>query len=72
LTYQSVALTLLILLVAFERLPALALLAFVPMTAKVLLGATHWQDRKSLSLPRLGVIEIIHAVTFAVLIVAAF
>lgn len=72
LTYQSVVLTLLILLVAFERLPALALLAFVPMTAKVLLGATRWQDRKSLSLPRLGVIEIIHSVTFAVLIVAAF
>jgi len=72
LTYQSVVLTLLILLVAFERLPALALLAFVPMTLKVLRGATRWQDRKSLSLPRLGVIEIIHSVTFAVLIVAAF
>jgi hypothetical protein len=72
LTYQSIALTLLILLVAFERLPALALLAFVPMTLKVLYGATRWQDRKSLSLPRLGVIEIIHSVTFAMLIVAAF
>jgi hypothetical protein len=72
LTYQSAALTLLILLVAFERLPALVLLAFVPTTLKVLLGATRWQDRKSLSLPRLGVIEIIHSVTFAVLIVAAF
>jgi hypothetical protein len=72
LTYQSVVLTLLILLVALERLPALALLAFVPMTLKVMLGATRWQDRNSLSLPRLGVIEIIHSVTFAVLIVAAF
>jgi hypothetical protein len=72
LTYQSVVLTLVILLVAFQRLPALALLAFVPMTAKVFYGATKWQDRKSLSLPRLGVIEIMHAVTFAVLIVAAF
>jgi hypothetical protein len=72
LTYQSVVLTLIILLVAFERLPALAVLAFVPMTLKVLLGATRWQDRKSLSLPRLGVIEIIHSVTFAVLIIAAF
>jgi hypothetical protein len=72
LTYQSVALTLIILLVAVERLPALALLAFVPMTMKVLYGATRWQDRKSLSLPRLGVIEIIHSVTFAVLIIAAF
>jgi archaellum biogenesis protein FlaJ (TadC family) len=72
LTYQSVVLTVIILLAALNRLPALALLAFVPMTAKVLLGATRWQDRKSLSLPRLGVIEIIHSVTFAVLIVAAF
>jgi hypothetical protein len=72
LTYQSAALTLLILLVAVERLPALALLAFVPTTLKVLLGAARWQDRKSLSLPRLGVIEIIHSITFAVLIVAAF
>lgn len=72
LTYQSVVLTLLILLVAFERLPALALLAFVPMTLKVLYGAARWQDRQSLSLPRLGVIEIIHSVTFAALIVAAF
>ncbi len=72
LTYQSVVLTLVILLVAFHRLPGLALLAFVPMTLKVLYGATQWQDRKSLSLPRLGVIEIIHSVTFAVLIIAAF
>jgi hypothetical protein len=72
LTYQSVVLTFLILLVASERLPALALLAFVPMTLKVLYGATRWQDRKSLSLPRLGVIEIIHSVTFAALIVVAF
>jgi hypothetical protein len=67
-----VVLTLIILLVAFNRLPALALLAFVPMTLKVFYGAARWQDRKSLSLPRLGVIEIIHSVTFAVLIVAAF
>jgi archaellum biogenesis protein FlaJ (TadC family) len=72
LTYQSVVLTIVILLVALNGLPTLALLAFVPMTAKVLLGATRWQDRKSLSLPRLGIIEIIHAVTFAVLIIAAF
>jgi len=72
LTYQSVVLTLLILLVAVERLPALAVLAFVPMTLKVVIGATRWQDRKSLSLPKLGVIEIIHAVLFAGLIVAAF
>jgi len=72
LTYQSVVLTLVILLVAFQRLPALVVLAFVPMTVKVLYGATHWQERKSLSLPRLGVIEIIHSALFAMLIIAAF
>ena len=37
------------------------------MTLKVLIGATRWQDRKSLSLPRLGVIEMVHSVLFAVL-----
>ena len=72
LTYQSVVLTLIILLVALQRLPALALLAFVPMTLKVLYGATRWQERKSLSLPRLGVIEMVHSAVFAVLIIAAF
>ena len=72
LTYQSMALTLIIVLIAWHRLPALALLAFVPMTLKVLRGATRWQDRKSLSLPRLGVIEMMHSVVFAVLIIAAF
>jgi hypothetical protein len=72
LSYQSVVLTLVILLVAFHRLPALAVLAFVPMTLKVLYGATRWQDRKSLSLPRLGLIEMAHSAVFAVLIIAAF
>jgi archaellum biogenesis protein FlaJ (TadC family) len=72
LSYQSVVLTLLILLVALHRLPALALLAFVPMTLKVLYGATRWQDRQSLSLPRLGLIEMFHSVLFAALIIAAF
>ncbi len=72
LTYQSVVLTLIMVLIASHRLPALALFAFVPMTIKVLYGATRWQDRKSLSLPRLGVIEMVHSVVFAVLIIAAF
>ncbi len=72
LSYQSIALTILILLVALHRLPALAVVAFVPMTMKVVYGATHWQDRQSLSLPRLGMTEVIHSVLFAVLIVVAF
>ncbi len=72
LSYQSVVLTVVILLMALQSLPALALLAFIPMTLKVLYGATRWQDRKSLSLPRLGLIEMFHSALFAVLIIVAF
>ena len=72
LTYQGIALTLVIVAVAFARLPWLIPLAFVPMTLKVIYGAVRWQDRESLSLPRLGVIEVIHSVLFAILIIVAF
>jgi hypothetical protein len=72
LSYQSVVLTILIGLVAVTGLPTLVVLAFVPMTVKVLIGATRWQDKKSLSLPKLGVIEMVHAALFAVLIIATF
>jgi hypothetical protein len=74
LAYQSIALTILIVLVALTAgtVPALVLLAFVPMTVKVLIGATRWQDKQSLSLPKLGMIEVVHAMLFAVLIIVAF
>lgn len=72
LTYQSVVLTIIIVLVALQDMPALVLLAFVPMTLKMLYGATRWQDKQSLSLPKLGVIEIFHAILFAALIIVAF
>lgn len=72
LTYQTVVLTILILLTALQHLPALALLAFAPMTLKIVFGAAHWQDKRTLSLPRLGVIELIHSILFAMLIVIAF
>ena len=42
------------------------------MTFKVLYGAWRWQDRKSLNLVRLGVAEIAHSLTFAVLVIIAF
>ncbi len=74
LSYQSIVLTILIVLVALTAgtVPALVMLAFVPMTLKVLIGATRWQDKQSLSLPKLGVIEIVHAVLFAAIIIVAF
>ena len=59
-------------LVALDHIPALLPLAFVPMTLKVIYGAARWQDKRSLSLPRLGVIEMIHSLLFAVLVIAAF
>jgi hypothetical protein len=72
LTYQTLALSTLLLLAAWQWLPWLALLAFVPVTVKVLHGAWQWQDKKSLSLMRLGLIEIVHAGAFAALVVVAF
>jgi len=72
LTYQTFALTLVILLVAWQKAPLLSLLAFLPATVKIGYGALHWQDKKSLSLVRLGVTEIFHSVAFAVLIIVAF
>jgi hypothetical protein len=72
LAYQGVVLTVIIALVAVDHMPALLPLAFVPMTLKVIYGAARWQAKHSLSLPRLGVIEVIHSILFAVLVIAAF
>jgi hypothetical protein len=72
LTYQTVALTLIILLVTFRQAPLLTPLAFIPASIKIVHGAWQWQDKKSLSLVRLGITEIVHAVAFTVLIIIAF
>ena len=72
LVYQSVVLSVACVLVGLLGQPIWLLVAFVPMTAKVLYGAAQWQDKKSLSLPRLGVIEMAHAALFAALIIIAF
>jgi hypothetical protein len=70
--YQTVALTILLLLVTLRLAPLLTPLALIPATVKVLWGAGHWQDKKTLSLMRLGLIEIFHSLAFTVLIVMAF
>jgi hypothetical protein len=72
LAYQTIVLGSLLLLAAWQWLPWLALLAFIPVTLKIIHGAWQWQDKKSLSLMRLGVIEIFHAVAFAGLVMIAF
>ena len=64
-------LTIVIALVAVQRMPVLIFLAFVPMTIKVLYGAVHWQDKQTLSLRRLGMIELVHSVLFAALVIVA-
>jgi len=70
--YQTFALIAVILLTALKITPVFALLAFIPMTIKVLVGAVRWQDRKSLNLMRLGLVEVAHSLTFAALVIIAF
>jgi hypothetical protein len=72
LAYQSIVLTIALVLVAWDHLPWLVFLAFVPRTLKVLYGTARWQDKQTLSLPRLGMVEIVHSMLFAALIIAAF
>jgi hypothetical protein len=72
LSYQLAALTILLLLTFWQLAPNLTPLALVPTTLKTLWGAWHWQERKSLKMLRLGVIEIIHSIVFAVLVIFVF
>jgi hypothetical protein len=72
LIYQMTALTILMLLAFWQLAPNLTPLALVPATLKTLWGAWHWQDRKSLKMLRLGVIEIIHSIAFAGLMIIIF
>ena len=72
LAYQTIALTVIILLVTLRQAPLLAPLALIPATVKTFHGAWKWQDKKSLSLVRLGITEIVHAVAFTGLVVIAF
>jgi hypothetical protein len=72
LIYQTLSLTLVILLVTLQHAPVLTPLTLLPATVKVVWGAWQWQDKQSLSLIRLGLIEIFHAVVFTVLMVIVF
>jgi hypothetical protein len=72
LTYQAMTLMIVVVLVLLQSVPMLIPLAFIPMTLKVLVGAYRWQDKHSLSLPRLGWIELFHSALFAALVIAAF
>jgi hypothetical protein len=72
LAYQTLALTVLILLATLRQAPLFIPLALTPATRKMVYGAWHWQDKKSLSLVRLGIAEIIHAAAFATLVIVTF
>jgi hypothetical protein len=72
LAYQTAALTLMIALVTLQWAPLLTPLAFVPVTIKMVYGAWRWQDKRTLSLVRLGVSEIFHAIAFTGLVVLVF
>jgi len=68
LAYQTITFIIIIGLTVIGLLPMWAWLIFLPATLKLLWGITHWQDKKALNLPRLGAIEVIHTVIFALLV----
>ncbi len=72
LAYHTTVLILVFVLVTLQKAPALTLLAFIPVTVKILRGVTHWQDKKTLSLVKLGFTELFHSAAFLVLVIVAF
>lgn len=72
LIYQIASLLLLSVLAFLQHMPYLAPVVLLPATIKVFYGASQWQDKKSLNLMRLGIIEIIHSAIFAILVVITF
>ena len=72
LTYQTLALSIVALLASLRWMPALMPLALVPVTIKAIVGALRWQDRRSLSLIRLGLIEVAHSLLFGALAILIF
>lgn len=57
---------------ALSWLPAWTPLAFVPFALKALWGSLSWQDKHSLNLKRLGIIEGFHTLAFCLLTTATF
>lgn len=72
LAYQTTALTVVAVLALWRWLPALTPLALVPVTIKVIMGTVRWQDRRSLSLVRLGLVEVAHSLLFSLMTVLIF
>jgi hypothetical protein len=72
LVYHAAALAIAIGLAGWGIAPRLVPLVFVPAAAKMLYGAWRWQDKKSLNITRLGVIELLHALIFSALVILSF
>ncbi len=70
LLYQGVALSSIALLSYFELLPALTVVAFLPMTLRVAVDAARRE--KQLDIKRLGFTLVGHSVVFALLVIGAF
>ncbi len=72
LAYHTTVLILVFALVTLQKAPALTPLAFIPVMVKVFRGAVNWQDKKTLSLVRLGFTELFHSAAFMILVIVAF
>ena len=57
-------------LVATGLVPLLAPLAYIPVSCKAVRGTLDW--RRPVNIKRLGVMEIVHSLVFAVLLVIAY
>jgi hypothetical protein len=71
LAYQAIVLILIAGLVMGQLISPFGLLVFLPATLKMVWGAWQWQDKKSLNLKRLGMIELVHTMIFTVLVMVA-
>ncbi len=72
LTYHTLALAVAIALTMLSIAPHFLPWAFLPVFVKVWVGAWQWQDRRSLNLKRLGLVELAYSIVFALVTVAAF
>ncbi len=68
--YHLVAVAFSALLVATGLVPVLAPLAYIPATCKAIQGTLAW--RRTVNIKRLGVIEVVHSLVFALLLIFAY
>lgn len=72
LLYHTTALAVATVLSALKITPPWLPMAFIPVVAKAWVGAWQWQDRKTLNLKRIGLVELAHSTIFALVVVFIF